>query len=720
MEHSAHSPAEWGAAMRECVSSRSFYVMREQVLLLYVAAGAVFHPLHELLPRQTKHQSQRQLPPFIAVMRLHEHVSTLLRDLQAKGRADACAPLVESLVFASRVVDAASAKRAADANGMLTASVPFFQPREVNLSGGALCSFAASEAEAKTALSDITVAMQAADVEDLDFLHGDDDVIVMVEHDEGYIGQQFDHRIVSKIIRVRKRPFAPNARSFDAVLESYEEEYREMMEINGLSEQPSSLSIEIQAGFAIRASTSSISEMRSTETSRVYLLSSWRGIENVRSLLCTPPPNSSSMVCFDGTSVSIGSRSPRVSIDSNEPFSAQVRHAINFLSHVENLHSQQLVWYLLLLQSANDPAYKWPDNPSLANGDSDKSDRDYLVRKFRRFLADPDVALDDTIDTNTTMELNLPMNFDRDGERMQNRTDLDFLEKMWEFLLAHADSRDTVVTLVQEFIVAFATARVIPHVHPENATQLAAFLVRRIEECRSAEKSSALHQLQIELSQPNKALQSVLELGVWKLERDIASWFTQIGFTATESQLIINQLQQRQTRSGGTSLDAHIAVQYLVYVCALAVPLGISGPLLRRLVNDCLGCLTHQTNSAGDGVPCLVAPLNSFIPERLRSNLADPVFWDLETSFSELMEMKVQVPSVTSDNFLSQQSRVPFILDSKTLCQLHQCLVEEIRLLPAVREFMQNAEKHSADNSSSAAGLVQYECTSRKIMYRAN
>jgi hypothetical protein len=256
------------------------------------------------------------------------------------------------------------------------------------------------------------------------------------------------------------------------------------------------------------------------------------------------------------------------------------------------------------------------------NGDSDKSDRDYLIRKFRRFLADPDVALDDTNDANTTIELNLSLHFERDGEQMQSRTDLDFLEKMWGFLLAHAVSRDSIVSLVQEFIVAFATARVIPHVHPENTTKLASFLTHRIEECRSAEKSSTLHQLQIELSQPQKALQSVLELGMWKLQRDIASWLTQIGFTATESQFIIHQLQQRQTRSSGTSLDAHIAVQYLIDVCTLAVPLEISGPLLRRLVNDCLGYLTHRTNSIGDGVPWLVVPLNSFIPERLRSNLA--------------------------------------------------------------------------------------------------
>jgi hypothetical protein len=348
MEHSAYSLAEWGAAVRGCVSARSFHVLREQVLLLYVDAGAVFHPLHALLPRherQTKHQHQQRLPPFIAVMRLHERVSALLRDLQASGCADACMPLVESLVFANRVVDAASAKHAVDASRALAASVPFFQPREINLSGGALCSFAASEAEAKAALSNITMVIQAVDVEDLDFLHGVGDLMVMVEHDEGYIGQQFDHCIVSKIIRVRKRPFAPSAHSFDAVLESYEEEYQELMEINGVTEQPSSLSIEVEAGFAIRASTSSISEIPSAETSRTYLLSSWSGIENVRSLLCTPPPNSSSMVCVDGSNVSIGSMSMGVSIRPNEPFSAQVRHVIGFLSHVENV-SDLLIRYV--------------------------------------------------------------------------------------------------------------------------------------------------------------------------------------------------------------------------------------------------------------------------------------------------------------------------------------------------------------------------------------
>lgn len=335
-QHSAYSRAEWSAAVRGCASTRSLHVIREEAVLVFVASGAVFHPLHALLPLQP-HGTQQRQPPFIAVMRLHAQVTAVLRALQASGQADACAALVENLVFVDRAVDVVSAKRAADADGAV--AVPFFQPREVNLSGGALCSFAASEADAKAALSDIAMAVQS--LEALDFLLDDEDLVVIVEHDEGYIGQQFDRHIISKIIRVKETPFKPSERSLDDVLESYEEDYRDLMEINGVAEQPQSLAVKVQTGFTIRVNTSSISALSSAENSIAHLLSSWSGIENIRSLHCKPPPNSPSMVCFSAacgeSDCGVGSSLPRSSTKSNDPFSTQVRHTIRFLRQLESV-----------------------------------------------------------------------------------------------------------------------------------------------------------------------------------------------------------------------------------------------------------------------------------------------------------------------------------------------------------------------------------------------
>lgn len=257
--------------------------------------------------------------------------------------------------------------------------------------------------------------------------------------------------------------------------------------------------------------------------------------------------------------------------------------------------------------------------------DMDETEHSYLSRKFRSFLTDPDAAHDDTIDGNNTTELDISLNFERDEEQLKHRTDLDFLEKMWEFFRAHVVSPDAAVLLVQEFLVTFATARVIPLVHPANPTRLGAFLKGRVEACRGAgdpDGSSTLQHLQSELANPHTALASLFELGEWKLQRDIASWFAQIGFTVAESKLILDQLQLQQKSHDRTHKDLHAAAQHLIDVCSLAVPLGMSGSLLRKLANDCLRCFTHQKTHSTEGIPTVVALLNSFIPERVRSSLA--------------------------------------------------------------------------------------------------
>lgn len=367
-QHRALSPAEWRDALRQCVRSRSIQLLREQMLLVFVEPHATFHPLHALLPFGKANHRQS---PFVAVMRLHEQVTALIRELQAShlprnsttadvaAAGDICRAILENVVFADRAVDTVCAKRASDTGGQIANAVPYFHSRQVNLSGGALCSFAKDEASAKVALSDITNAVQSCseeedgDEEDMDVLDANGQLVVMVEHDEGYIGQVFDGQVVSSIVRVKKTPFKPSEGSFDSVLEAYEEDFRCQMEINGIAEQPQQLAVSVQTGFNISSTQhqqlgTSMSSASQDGPVGATLISSWSGLENIRSLYCKPPPNSASLICIGGTSeddLGLHRGSALVSspllIKSGEPFPLQVRQTIAFLGNLENVSAHR-------------------------------------------------------------------------------------------------------------------------------------------------------------------------------------------------------------------------------------------------------------------------------------------------------------------------------------------------------------------------------------------
>lgn len=395
----------------------------------------------------------------------------------------------------------------------------------------------------------------------------------------------------------------------------------------------------------------------------------------------------------------------------------------------------------------------------------EESDHSYLLHKFRRFLGDPDASTqDDTIDLNNTMELNIALNFERDEDHINSRTDLDFLEKMWEFVCTNITSAEEAVTLVQEFVVTFAATRAIPLVHPANSSRLGEFLKSRADARRATEIDNG-HSLQVELSTPHQALISLFELGEWKLQRDITSWFAQIGFTGAESALIIAQFQLQEADESESYKPRHDAVRHLVDVCAQAVSLGISGSLLRKLANDCLGYCTREQHhsTAGTSTPVFVLPLNSFIPDRIRANLggvragssvscldylqthtyrllccfalrADTLFWDLEISFGELMERKVRIcessfhykcrsfksdeGSSAAENLSSGSAELILVLNSTTINQLHQRLPREMLLHPAVLSFVQRVERNEEEHKiPTPVGVVQYECTTRRLTY---
>lgn len=607
---------DWLDVVRDAV--RSGVALQGHTLLVDVSPLAAFHPLHALLPSLARDGSA-----VLLVTRLHARVARLLQRLEAANLlgSDTHRTFLESLVFVDRVVDVTSAS-AQQARSRLAHATPLFSPREVAVSGGAMSAFAADEAHAKAALADITRALQTCD-DTLEFLDVDDKkLVVLLEHDSGYVGQQFDGRVVTRTIRVEMAPFhtagggGGGVVTLDSVLEAYEDDFRDLMEFTGVDEPPQRLGVSVRAAFSVSSSQPPQTELAPTATgsNRVdaVLLSSWGGIENVRSLGCKPPPNSSSLLCIGAVALGVAdARQREVSVAESRTttFQRMVQKTVAFLATLESA------------QSSDNSVTEALVAPEL-----DDAQHAQLARKFGRFVSSPDAAEEEPADLNNTLELTIALDFDRATNCTSSRADLDFLEKTWDFAIANAGQAEEAVVVVRELVATFASARTAPFVHVTNVTLLGKFFAVKADAMASEDSVERLRSMQLELSNREQALRALAELGEWKLHRDVAAWLVQIGFTASESARVIEQFQVQQEEVGAASQrhrgHMRAAIQQLVNVCALAHSLGASGLLLRKLANDFLGYLTRVDDTRTEvDLPTFVVQLGSFIPERIRASL---------------------------------------------------------------------------------------------------
>lgn len=267
--------------------------------------------------------------------------------------------------------------------------------------------------------------------------------------------------------------------------------------------------------------------------------------------------------------------------------------------------------------------------PSSYNSD----DAGEIRRHFRAFLADPDdVLLLGGDDPNNTSDLSISITLDRpvlasttsaSTASSSSRADMDFLEKLWEFLLLGARSMQSAVLIAQELVVAVKGQKVTPsQIHRSNKTRLA----RIVRECSSARDSAdeadgnakdPAHEL---LTDYVKALEALVDLGWWRLRRDLDSWLMRLGLAAHEYEAIANYAQ----RIDVSNSDQVKSVLFLMDSCALAHSLGLSGSSLRSLANDIasgLPALQHKSGASSTSRSLALVPLGSFLPDGLPTSL---------------------------------------------------------------------------------------------------
>lgn len=140
---------------------------------------------------------------------------------------------------------------------------PLGYRRAVNLAGGALFALAHNEAEAKVVLADITSAIQSSLADSHDTICDAHDaapdlsgkpLAILIEHDQGYVGQHYVDGRVESIARVGKRDFTDGDSELacDALVSEYEMDYRDQVEMSGESSdqlRPEALRISVRAGY---------------------------------------------------------------------------------------------------------------------------------------------------------------------------------------------------------------------------------------------------------------------------------------------------------------------------------------------------------------------------------------------------------------------------------------------------------------------------------------
>ncbi|KAJ0394712.1 hypothetical protein ATCC90586_000123 [Pythium insidiosum] len=264
------SAAAWRTALDRCASGRSFGLLDDGTLLLWVDAALAFHPVHALLSDAPRDE------PFVLVARLHPRVAALAKALRSVGGGDE----VEAIV--SQIVTSLTSSRQPTTTQEPSddAIISFLHANAVDLVGGALRCFADCEASAREALTAIameleTLSRQRAakvdgdalmrDIDGVDWL--ETDLTVVVEHRGGYLARRFEdivHRgaAAGRIVRIVRRDWSSDGvaqLTLDDALEAFDAELQEEMEITGGSSADmasNSLSIDVKAAFRVREDAS--------------------------------------------------------------------------------------------------------------------------------------------------------------------------------------------------------------------------------------------------------------------------------------------------------------------------------------------------------------------------------------------------------------------------------------------------------------------------------
>jgi hypothetical protein len=627
-ERTRDAVAAWTRALQRCVASRSHALVDASVVLVFADAPRVFHPVQAIIQDQggSDDADDAESVPIIVVMRLHPRLVSLLRTLEAANASpEHVDAVVASLLFREQETAVANGPRAP-----LGASVPFFAKQSVNVSGGALCLYGETQETASQALTAVTLAISSSS-DEARLATDVGRLVVVVEHRDGYLARDYSVAtppsdtnggpLGSRLLTIRRREWDSGSiaqLSLDDALEVYEAAFIEEQEINGNSDAlagPLSLEISVRAAFEIREQTRGMrgsaflvdvdasggARSSSSSIPPIVMFSQWDGLENVRSLLCKPPPQSASLLCF--------SSSETTTTGTLVPGPRQSLALLQRLDHA--------------IQVGTGTHHTW-ESPR-----SDSTSATDILQSFKQFLRTIDQddffpredngGGDDT--ANNTIESTVSLALD--GEQTAtSRADMDPVEKTWEFMARNADSTELTQQLLQEFLVFLSNTRVFPAPHPDNNTELATLVRLRHEEIQGrAVASSFTTAAQEMFKQPADAFAVLIQTGEWKVKRDVAFALAQAGFSSQECSELVGAMPRFNVQTRQASQAHWRAMNHVLQLCTAGASVLLPVAFMRKAVHECIAYHSRSGNGGLSVDPLVLVDLQSFIPDRLRSSI---------------------------------------------------------------------------------------------------
>ncbi|KAF0683130.1 Aste57867_24818 [Aphanomyces stellatus] len=462
-------------------------------------------------------------------------------------------------------------------------------PRKSVVSSELLMSL--TEARARAVLMATVHAMQR---------HPDVIMDVLVGHTHGYLGQRFTADGYG-VVHVSNPSMSPMAVSLDQLLE---EAVREAGPGSGLTH------IDMVSGFYLKAIPIAMHDA-------VQVVSTWEGIENIRDITDMPPPQCTSILCLQ----SISSWDIHVLRDCfrEDAFPFEMDRNVRVLTFlakgVEN-------------QNANVP---WEVPVSAPCSDEE----------VEQYLLNPNAAIT-TADTKGFIQ----------------RGDLDYFEKVWHFIAHRAASLSSVISIVQSLGDILGQGSILPLIDPANPSTLARYFNHLVQQMQANAASPqqprsstsppvALHH------GPTAYLQYALEIGLFKVQRDLLQWMAQHGYDVADVETYL-----ATTPSMSTPPVARLKhLQAIVHLCCVGKSLGLNPTTLRQVT----GLAMNHLKTASSNLPTLHIPLETFLPERLRSSLSEASFRQLTITVNDTFARVVRIADTQPD---PTQLKVPAELAS--------------------------------------------------------
>ena len=178
------------------------------------------------------------------------------------------------------------------------------------------------------------------------------------------------------------------------------------------------------------------------------------------------------------------------------------------------------------------------------------------------------------------------------------RCDFDFMETIWIFFTSSGTSVGLVLELMQETFRWLSSIRSVPFLHASNRTGLAEYVRLQVDHTR-AKSNGTIHKAEKLADQSktfqslDEALKALVELGRWKIGRDIAYYFSKLDIF---SECITTALKDLMVH-GDLRLHPHDVVTIILVVRFLTIA-GVSEDKRRGYVESICSSLEQQRSES--------------------------------------------------------------------------------------------------------------------------